>query len=669
MRLSGTSFFVPNGGDMKFYSDWGLKVAHGAWTDHQAFYGLPGYPFFLGLLYRILNFDRFWVSLVAGLIQALADGFTAVLIWKIAIEAFPGEEEGAPGRAIGWMAGIGWALYQPAQAFSAVLMPTAQAVAVFWYCVWVLMRRRKEAFSIWTPWLPLGALIGFEATIVATILFIVPLAVAAILRNSKFAATSEARSGRQIRNSKGEMDRQDLQDAQDEKRAAAPKIKFHPVNPVHPVQTLLPTRALRAKFFGFRFSNFEFRPATAVVLLIAGILAGASPCWVHNYFVAREPVMLSAHSGLNFYIGNNPLATGYPKMPPGMSAGQQGMLKDSIGIAEKAEGRPLKHYEVSQYWAAKAHDYIRSHPGAWLRLMGRKFANFWNSFQYDDLSLITFFNRAGLLAPGPRFGWVAALAIPGMILALARRRRAGWGRSIGCDRSIGWVVAAVLLHMGALMPVFVTERYRLAAVPGLLLLGAYGLWEFWGWLYRARWIPAIAYACAGLLAAFWVATPPADASLWSLDYYNTGIKALDQRDYGSARRDLETAYRYVPDNSEVNFALGLLWQNQGDLRRAETFYAKALAINPQHVGAWNNLGVLAAKHNAWTIAQRFFDKAIEIDPSDAKTYYLQARVYATLGQWQNARTDIETALRLRPGEERFEILSDRIRTRGPIPEE
>ena len=59
------------------------------------------------------------------------------------------------------------------------------------------------------------------------------------------------------------------------------------------------------------------RPLAAAVVLVAGVYPGASPCWMHNYFIAQEPVMLSAHSGLNFYIGNNPLATGYPKIRPG----------------------------------------------------------------------------------------------------------------------------------------------------------------------------------------------------------------------------------------------------------------------------------------------------------------------------------------------------------------
>jgi tetratricopeptide (TPR) repeat protein len=593
VKLSAMPFFVPNGGDMKFYSDWGLQVAHGVLTDHQSFYGLPGYPYLLGLLYKILNFDKFWVSTIAGLIQALADACTAVLIWKLAAEAFPAKKEGDVSSAgvIGGMAAVAWALYKPAQAFSAVLMPTALAVAAFWYCVWELTRRREGGrFSVWVPWLPIGALIGFEAMIVATILFLVPLAVTAIVMRYR----QSARQG-------------------------------------------------------------WWRPVAASGLLVAGLYIGASPCWIHNYFVAREPVMLSAHGGLNFYIGNNPLATGYPKIPPGMSAGQQGMLKDSITIAEKAEGRPLKHYEVSQYWSAKAHQYIATHTGDWMRLMGRKFSNFWNSFQYDDLSLITLFGNAGLLVPGPRFGWVAALAIPGMFLAVFRRRG-------------GWIVAAVLLQMGALMPVFVTERYRLAAVPGMLLLGAYGVWELWDFAVRARWAPAISYATALFVAAFWVATPPADASLWSLDYYNTGIKAMDQEDYPTARHDLETAYRYVPDNSEVNFALGLLWQQQGDVRRAETFYAKALTLNPRHLGAWNNLGVLASKAKAWPVALRCFGQALSIDPTDAKTLYLQARAYAELGQWENAETSIEGALRLSPGEKEMEQMEASIRTKGPLPE-
>ncbi len=87
---------------------------------------------------------------------------------------------------------------------------------------------------------------------------------------------------------------------------------------------------------------------------MGGVFVGASPCALHNYLAAGEPVFLSAHSGINFYIGNNALANGYPLIPPPLHADQAGMLNDSILWAEQAEGRPLTRVEVSAYWSARA---------------------------------------------------------------------------------------------------------------------------------------------------------------------------------------------------------------------------------------------------------------------------------------------------------------------------
>src|SRR5262249_22670100 len=60
-----------------------------------------------------------------------------------------------------------------------------------------------------------------------------------------------------------------------------------------------------------RGRDFGIRGAALVV----GVILGCAPCWLHNYFVAHEPVVFSAHGGINFYLGNQPEATGYPKMP------------------------------------------------------------------------------------------------------------------------------------------------------------------------------------------------------------------------------------------------------------------------------------------------------------------------------------------------------------------
>ena len=599
-RLSFSPYFKPVEGDMKFYNDWALRIVHGQLAGGRAFYGLPGYAVILAGLYRLIGFDTFAVPFAAGVLQSVADGLTAVFIWKISQELFASPStttsalatlqnesanlRNARAAFIGIVAALGWAFFQPAQTFTVILMPTAWLVAAFWFCVWRIVSVKKA--SVWQPWLGLGVLIGVVAMVVATILFLVPLTVVAILLLWK----KETQLGK--------------------------------------------ARWLKA--------------ALTALLFITGVFAGTAPCWIYNYFIAHEPVLLSAHSGINFYIGNNPIANGYPRIPPGMRAGQEGMLKDSITMAEIAAGHPLKYFEVSQFWAAKAHDYISRYRVEWLRLMLRKFSNFWNAFQYDDLSVITLLSNDGILTPGIKFGLVASLAIPGAIFAIRKYRRAFW------------IAAAVLLHMSALMPVFVTERYRLAAVPGLLLFMAFGMVELWDDLVHSQWIQAGSYLALSAAATVFVSWPTNDPGLWSLDYYNTGAKACDVGRLDVAQKNLEIAWRYVPDNSEINFALGNLWYAKGDRTRAKQFYRRAIEINPRHSSAYNNLGVLAIEEERWDVATAFLQRSLEIEPDDAKTHYLLAKVKLTTNDIAAARKEINEALRLKPQQKEFRELAEEI---------
>jgi tetratricopeptide (TPR) repeat protein len=397
----------------------------------------------------------------------------------------------------------------------------------------------------------------------------------------------------------------------------------------------------------------------AVATFVLAIYAGAAPAWIHNYFIAREPVMLSAHSGINFWIGNNPTATGYPKMPPGIRATQEGLLRDSITLAEEAAGRKLKRAEVSRFWSARADAYISANRLAWLRLMGVKFVNFWNAYQYDDLSIIKLLRDDGILPPGLRFGFIAVLGLAGFVPVCLRFPRARW------------VAAAVLLHMVAVLTVFVTERYRLAAVPGLMLLGSAGLWQFWTWLARSAWLPAAGYLGSATAAALFVSTPRADLSLWSLDHYKAGIRATDAGDLDRAQRNLETAFAYVQNNADINFALGNLWLAKSDrttderdkitLRtRAKLYYRRALDIAPQHSGTLNNLGVLALEEKRFELAEKFFAGSLVTEPEAAKTHYLLARARYESGKLPEARTALDEALRLRPAQREFLELKEKL---------
>jgi tetratricopeptide (TPR) repeat protein len=243
------------------------------------------------------------------------------------------------------------------------------------------------------------------------------------------------------------------------------------------------------------------------------------------------------------------------------------------------------------------------------------------------------------------------------------------------------------------MPVFVTERYRLAAVPGLMILGVAGLWVFWENLVSARWGAAAIYVGLSGAAAWFVSIPRDDIGLWSLDHYKAGIRAttagqleIERKDFAAAgrafdraQRNLETAYAYVPNNADIDFALGNLWLARGDQpandehaaaadrTKAKLFYRRALDLNSHHVGTLNNLGVLAMEEKRWDVAGKFFTAALQAEPEDAKTHYLLARVHFEDGQPEAARAELEIALRIRPNQREFLALRDQLAAPGPKP--
>jgi hypothetical protein len=383
-------------------------------------------------------------------------------------------------------------------------------------------------------------------------------------------------------------------------------------------------------------------------LLLVGLAIGTSPCWIHNYFVAHDPVTLSAHSGINFWIGNNPQANGYPRFPPGLRAGQAAMLQDSIDQAEIAVGRPLKHAEVSQYWADKARNFVVTHFGDWLKLILVKLRNFWSAFQYDDLSIITILREQAVIFPGLYFGLIAAFAIPGIVFA--------W-RVAPVSR---WVLAAITLSMISLLPVFITERYRLVAVPGLLIFAALGSTIFWEKMITGKVRAGALYLVILILSTILVAWPQRDPSLWALDAYNAGWQALESNNLALAEKKLAIAHAYVPDNSETLFAIGNLRLAQNNSAAATAFYHAVLRLDAAHKGAFNNLGVIAFNAADYETAENWFRHAENVDPRNAKTHFLLAKTFLAKKDPASARGEIDAALALKSDQPEFIELKNQI---------
>jgi Tfp pilus assembly protein PilF len=596
LRLTSSPFLLPSGSDMHFYDEWAQQISHGRLTDHLAFYGLPLYAYLLAFLYKLFGYSPF----VPGFFQACLDAGTATLIYKITVRGLrraKSSEKGAGSPAnplaIRQSASVAGLLAAAGWAF---FVP-AQAYSVilmptawFVFVFWFLVWqivKTDRALSAWGLF-GLGILIGVTAMGVATILFLVPLVFATLLLRHRTSAAA-------------------------------------------------PSHAL-ARF-------------TAGALLLTGIGIGTSPCWLHNCFVARDPVFLSAHGGINFWLGNNPEATGYPHFP-GLHAGQANMLRDSIDQAEAAAGRTLKRSEVSQFWASKARAYIANNTRAWLNLMARKIGNFWNGFAYDDLGVIANLREHRVLFPGPHFAIVAALAIPGLFFSLRALRT---GR---------WIAAAILLHMASVLPVFVTERYRLAVVPGLLFFAVCGLKGLWEELALRRYGRVVAYVVVLVGAVMVVTAPRNDPTLWAVQPYDLGRQALESGDFKRAEEQLQRARFYVPDNPETNLALGNLRLAQGNQVEAASFYHEALRIDPMHKSALNNLGVMALDDHRPAEAKDYFLKALKQEPKNAKAHFLLAKAELALGNTEGARIALAQALEREPDRTEYRQLQEEIERRA-----
>src|SRR2546430_6838526 len=328
------------------------------------------------------------------------------------------------------------------------------------------------------------------------------------------------------------------------------------------------------------------------------------------------------------------------------------MLQDSITQAEADAGRSLKHEEVSGYWSDKARTYIASHPGDWLALLARKLRNFWSAFQYDDLSIITSLREQNVIFPGISFGLVAAFAIPGIFL--------GWAQA---PRS-RWVLAAILLSMFALLGVFITERYRFVAVPGLLIFAALGLSILRKGFAAREFKNPVIYLALLTLATIFVAWPQRDRSLWALDAYNSGWQALESNNLPLAEKKLSIAYAYVPENAETLFALGNLRFAQNNVNAAQSFYNAVLDLDPKHKGACNNLGVIALDTSQFDEAEKWFRRAEDVDPRNAKTHFLLAKALLGKNEREGAAAEIDAAIRLQPDQLEFKQLSEQLRTGG-----
>jgi tetratricopeptide (TPR) repeat protein len=126
--------------------------------------------------------------------------------------------------------------------------------------------------------------------------------------------------------------------------------------------------------------------------------------------------------------------------------------------------------------------------------------------------------------------------------------------------------------------------------------------------------------------------------------YERGVQALDEGRHGDALHAFEQAYHLNPHDPALHEAIGRLYYEQGNYRRAREYLQYAVHLAPRLGKAWYGLALVEEREGNSEQALALLRRALEIDPSDevaARTLEgerSRARAARRLPLWQPART-------------------------------
>jgi tetratricopeptide (TPR) repeat protein len=408
VQISQTPFFQVRNIDSEAYHLWAVRIAAGHWMPTEAFYQSPLYAYYLATLYTFFG-DGTWSPRV---VQVALGSVSPVLAYAIGTRLFS--------PRVGWLAGIGLALYGPIVleevTFSKTSLLVVTALAAFALYLWEIPRGRMPGV------LTSGLLFGVTVVGVGQWL---PAFLALVAWTPMMAE---------------------------------------------------------------RLSPADRRRVAAA--FAAGGLAVILPLVAWNTSRGAGLLLTSGDAGLNFYNGNNERASGLPARPIGLRDVPQYEQGDAHWLAERAVGHQLSPAGVSGYWTDQALTWIVRHPGDWLVVLGKKLLTLWNAFEVPDNYHYAFMRAhfLPLLWPLATFALVAPLALVGLAMPFWRRT----------DVTALYIACGVYLATVVLF--YVRGRYRIPAVPFLLLFAAVAVERGLQAVTARRWRAVVAVG-AGLVVA------------------------------------------------------------------------------------------------------------------------------------------------------------------------
>ncbi len=375
--------------------------------------------------------------------------------------------------------------------------------------------------------------------------------------------------------------------------------------------------------------------AAGAVLVCFMLLLGA-----RNRVAFGEFYVFSPQGAVNLYIGNARYADGKAAVAPPTRYPYDvaaDPAEDSVTLAcrqaaAEETGRVLSDRELSGHYVSRTFREIGADPLAWLGLMARKAYYFMNSYERSDVKLLPRFierHSAVLKLPLPGYGIVFCLGAAGIFLSALRRVRHAWLLGAGVA---AFAVTSVMF--------FVLWRFRLPAVPFLVMFAGYGAVEIYMALRRKSW-KTLGQACAVAavaalvtFSAFW----DVREEEWEGHFLiNEAALYAKGEQYEEAIAVYHEAIEADPANARAYFYLGKVYATQGMVSESKERMDQAIALNPSYAPFANlTLGVALADAGDYEGAAAFFEESLRADPELGLAAFNLGLSLVNLGKSQEA---------------------------------
>jgi tetratricopeptide (TPR) repeat protein len=423
---------------------------------------------------------------------------------------------------------------------------------------------------------------------------------------------------------------------------------------------------------GWTLLRFNWRAAAFFALGVVLILL---PVAVRNSLVGGGFYLTTSQFGPNFFIGNHSGANGsYQSLRYGRGAPEY-ERQDATELAEHALDRTLTPAEVSSFWTGRALAFIKSDPGAWLKLMARKAALLANATEkIDTEDQATYADRSivlRLLGPFTHFGILVPLALAGIFATWRDRSRCGI------------IYALLAAYSGSVLLFYVVARYRYPLVPMLVLFAAAGaVFLARGFRPTSEHIPALALIVTvavfvnwpmGSVSAMRAVTETNLGTALETDhkldeaiahyrraialepgyapaYNNLGRALREENRAGEAADSYQHALDLQPDFATADYNFANLLLDEGKPAAAVEHFESAIRKEPPSADVHNNFGIALASLGRTDEALREFRQAIDLDRTSAKAYRNLGDTLASRGHWPEAISALRRAVDLDPND-------------------